>query len=201
MREFHLHHDGTTLTERELKLMFNFLDWVDTVRASPGQRYKPTWRPSEIDVIKSRLFWWIRSGHDPLPYPPPCAFSCPWYELITEEGNHSVYELGGLVTAGSYFRAEANGLDQVVVGQDFYDLIEQVSETEMILGFGPYRFRAFRDIELHADHIAALNPHRPEVRQETLDSDRDNMSRGWFLCRRKDLEGDPILKTEGDKQS
>jgi len=170
------HHDDLVIEDRDERLLYAFMTWVDTVRR---ERSDPAWMPSPIDVKKSRLFWWIRSGHEPLSSPPPCAFSCPWYEVVTEAGAHHVYNLF----------VNENHPDAVFVAQDRYELIEKRSDSEMLLGFGPYRFKVFRDIERHADVISAYNGHQEGMKEEILADDSGNLSKGWFIERTPELEG------------
>jgi len=173
-----LHHDDLVLNDRDLRLMRAYLKWVDTARKHNPVHYPATWTPTDADIAKSRLFWWIRSGHEPLPYPPPTAFSCPWYELITEPGNHGAYELYALHVDGKRF---AN------VAACLYEIISE-QEGKYTLGFGPYRFRAFRDPEAYAGEVQAANRHDPGAHQRMLDNMQDDPTKGWFLCRIDDTE-------------
>jgi hypothetical protein len=82
------HHGPPILTDRDLHILDAMVKWIATARAG----YKnPEWLPSEVDIRKSRLFWRLRSGKEPLPAPPPKAYSCPWYEVVEEERAHWAY--------------------------------------------------------------------------------------------------------------
>ena len=168
--------------ERNIRLMKAFVKWITTVRKV--SRYSENWMPSNVDIEKSRLFWWIRSGHEPLDYPPPCAYSCPWYEVVTEEGSHGTYEFNICTDDHPFYAGKVN------IAQAIYDLIEKVSDEEYIVGYGPYRFRAYRNVELHAKEIVAINPHysADKLYNKIIKQDKEDMSRGWYLERKKDLE-------------
>jgi len=193
------HHDSLVLNDRDLHLMSSYQLWIDTVRR---ERKTPEWLPSPIDIVKSRLFWWIRSGHDPLPYPPPTAYSCPWYELIVDGGNHDsfdtyFYKEKDVHDHGSITFNQLKDLPQeelqycfVALAQSRYDIYQITSDNEIIIGYGPYRFRCFRDIELSAKSIATINTHREydEVYKEILERWQKDGSKGWWIRRDKDLE-------------
>ena len=176
----HCHHDHLVLDERDMNLMRWYQLWIDTVRKA---KKTPEWLPSHADIMKSRLFWWIRSGHDPLPYPPPCAYSCPWYEVVTEDGNHGAMQFDILPE-----HSVAPG--KALISQSIYDVIEKRPDTEYIVGFGPYRFRAFRDIDLYAKKIATINPHQDydALYHRILNENLESFDTGWWLIRVKDLE-------------
>lgn len=180
MSEEHIHychHDTLALTERDITLMYAFQLWVDTVRKSP--RYSEAWLPSEIDIIKSRLFWWIRSGNTPLPHPPPTAYSCPWYEVITETGLHGALELSIMPPEG--FNGVFAG--KINISQCMYNLIDKISDEELIVGFGPYKWRATRSLELYAKRLALYNPRQPDIEVRILKEGFRDAYSGWFLER------------------
>lgn len=176
------------LDDRTQRLVKAFRLWVNTVRGTAkrgGYVYNETWLPGPIDCIKSRLFWWIRSGHEPLPFPPPTAYSCPWYEVITEQGNHHVYDLHEYPEGSMFYRKDK---PSVSISQSIYDILERKEDGSLILAYGPWRFRAFRDAEKHADVIGEYNKHDPTCRERVYESDKDDMNKCWFLCRLPELE-------------
>jgi len=71
--------------------------WLDKIKS----------KPSSADADHSALLFRVLSGKDPLPKPPPCRMSRPWYEL--GEGNpielHSdfdkIVEINGKVSVGN----------------------------------------------------------------------------------------------------
>ncbi len=186
----HCHHDELVLSERDISLMRHFLKWVDTAR----QTYGPGWAPSDIDMLKSRLFWWVRSGHDPLPYPPPTAYSCPWYEVVTDPGAHGALECR-VCESGDEFGV-LRSAPGVFVSQCWYELIEKRDDGSFIIGFGPYRFRAFRDRARMIDRAVSINGGRDEVAQWAAARFDESEREGWFLTRMHDLEPD-TLTTSG----
>lgn len=177
-----LHHDqeAVTLDESHLDLMRSFHLWVETVRKSPG--YSSNWEPSDIDIIKSRLFWRIRSGYQPLPWAPPRAYSCPWYEVVEDMGNHSCFDCWSKLKDG------AIAPKHWVIAQCLYDHIETREDNTHIVGYGKYRFLIFRDVAMEAKRIAELNPHNPDCEKRMLEDMSDEKSRGWFIRRMPELE-------------
>jgi hypothetical protein len=85
------HHGHPDLFERDIQLLQHYQKWLETAKATGLSHYQ-NWTPSYVDMLKSRLFWRIRSGKDPLPEAPPTAYSCPWYELIEVPGPHDIWE-------------------------------------------------------------------------------------------------------------
>ena len=90
-------------------------------------------------MLKSRLFWRIRSGKKPLALPPPTAYSCPWYELLEVPGPHDVWEEIRI--------HDINGKRVASVAQCLYD-VEHIDEdakfkTVYHLKFNTYTFMAW----------------------------------------------------------
>jgi hypothetical protein len=138
------HHGQPNLSNGDIELLQQMIIWIETVREHGSSiSYGKEWLPGYADMLKSRLFWRIRSGKNPLPHPPPTAFSCPWYEVVEEiERAHwvwqDVYKLGSHWPAGS-----------VSVAQCVYEQVDQPKkdesgkEIEYYVSFGPYNFRVF----------------------------------------------------------
>jgi hypothetical protein len=99
--------------------------------------------PSEADILKSRLFWRLRSGKEPLPTPPPTAYSCPWYELVEEPDRppwaHEVY---------------VND-DAVYVAQCHYRLAARLSDGRLLVEYGPFLFMAWAGTQRGGEHQPA----------------------------------------------
>ena len=129
------HHGTPDLTNRDITLLHHFRVWIDTVRAVKPKyegHYGPQWLPGPIDILKSRLFWRIRSGKKPLDFPPPTCYSCPWYEVVEiSDYAHSIGEEN----------RETSG-NRLVVAQDCYDILEK-HDNYWIVSFGPYKFKAW----------------------------------------------------------
>ncbi len=135
------HHGIPDLTQRDITLLEAHALWVKTAIAAGS--YPVGWMPHHPDWIKSRLFWRIRSGKQPLEYPPPTCYSCPWYELIEmPEVSHSTYEIVRTVDFLS------NDIKSVIVAQCRYVYISgpmdnPTQENPMIIKYGQYKFRAW----------------------------------------------------------
>ena len=77
------HHGTPELFERDIKLLENYQLWVKTATDAAQKEFERTgyessymkdkWIPSVPDMLKSRLFWRIRYGLQPLPAAPPTA--------------------------------------------------------------------------------------------------------------------------------
>lgn len=130
------HHGTPDLFERDIKLLLDYQKWVKTVRESGYTQYTD-WTPSHIDMLKSRLFWRIRSGKEPLSSPPPTCYSCPWYELIEVPGPHDVWEVIRV-----YSTDEGYNKPTAYVAQSAYNVIEQDPDF-LILEKNGYKFKAW----------------------------------------------------------
>lgn len=138
------HHGPPILTEREYQTCNAMLKWIETARNSGGFGYGPDWLPTSVDIIKSRLFWRIRSGKEPLEYPPPRAYSCPWYEVVEDGKPHSLWE-------GVYISKDLalhEGKPIAIIAQCGYAIDRMndklpLSEPEVV-GYGPWRFKVWK---------------------------------------------------------
>ena len=128
-------HGVPDLLNRDIRLLEAYTTWVETVRKETNT---PNWLPHYPDWVKSRLFWRIRSGKEPLEYPPPTCFSCPWYELIEIPEAHVSFDP---------VRTYDDGKNVAYVAQCRYEVIQKASmdgeENAATLGYGPYRFKAW----------------------------------------------------------
>ena len=125
------HHGTPDLFETDVKLLNDCMEWIHTARKS--EKYGPQWLPSTVDFLKSRLFWRIRSGKKPLKHAPPCAYSCPWYELIEEDRPHWIWEEVRVYPHGF----SDNGRPSVTVAQSRYDFLEKRGDGSLLLAFAP----------------------------------------------------------------
>lgn len=130
------HHGAPDLFERDIKLLLDYQKWVNTVRATGLTRYT-NWTPGYVDILKSRLFWRIRSGKDPLPEAPPCAYSCPWYEVIEVPGPHDVWEEIRTYGPGNGYETET-----AYVAQERYQVLEKNGST-LTLKYNCYKFKSW----------------------------------------------------------
>ena len=132
--------------EETLVTLEMMLKWIRTVRDAVFFN-TPPFIPSRVDLIKSRLFWRIRSGKEPLKFPPPCAYSCPWYELIDEpERAHWAYECyvhkpGDDSFWGTLKKAVAHIAQTAYTVETWSDEENSIPET---VSFGEYLFKVFK---------------------------------------------------------
>lgn len=96
-----------------------------------------------FDIVdeKSALFARLLEGKKPFIFPPPCAYSYPWYEVIEESGPFNL-------------SLEARDLDeiiwenlseeqQVLIEQTPWKLLEKTSENEVRVTFGKWEELGF----------------------------------------------------------
>ena len=170
-----LYLDAKSKSEQEIKTVHNMVRWIEITRRERYAMYKQedqlTWLPHNIDMLKSRLFWRLRSGKDPLPYPPPTAFSCPWYELIEDDRAHWAYDCyihkpGEQGLWGRHTGPIAN------IGQCLYNVETWSDKEETIpfsVSYGPYLFRTYLGpFETHQ-----YNPQDKSIKVITL--------QGWWI--------------------
>lgn len=182
---YYLHHDGTVIEGTHVTLMRAYHLWVETVRRvnrSPYPGYGQDWEPSDVDIVKSRLFWRIRSGYAPLPWAPPCAYSCPWYELVEDLGNHAAFDCWRHSDDDPHFPGTW------VIAQTPYQHIETLPDNRHVVGFGEYRFELHRDPAAEAKRIGDLNKHLPNCEAERYEEIKDDPNKGWFIRRIPDRE-------------
>lgn len=131
------HHGPPVFTERDLHVSRAVVQWIATARKARSKAfvsfgYDKDWLPAEVDMRKSRLFWRLRSGKKPLPEPPPCAYSCPWYEVVEEDRPHGAYEM-------TVHDGKAH------IAQCAYEIEEMNGTEPSIVKFNCYRFKVWRD--------------------------------------------------------
>lgn len=150
--------------------------WISTARAAGYGG--PDWLPTEADIHKSALFERLRSGKDPLPFPPPIGLACPWYAVVEDPNPHHVGALNGMM--GPWFGGDARWGDLIPDGyvsvlQNTYKIVSRAGEEDYIVrdchcGLTPYRWRLWLDREWR-------HPTRPG-------------NGGWFLQRVSDGESE-----------
>jgi hypothetical protein len=122
------HHGPPVLTRRDVAICQAMSRWIDIAR----EKYGPDWLPAGADIEKSRLFWRLRSGKEPLDHPPPCAFSCPWYEVI-EEPHRPHWAFEAWEMEGAFY-----------IAQNPYEVLERNAQgVPSRVGFGPWSFRCW----------------------------------------------------------
>lgn len=130
------HHGEPILSQESFLLCQQMALWIDTARKAGGNMLGRDWLPSAADIIKSRLFWRIRSGKRPLDHPPPRAYSCPWYEVVEEDRPHWAYEISDSPLS------HEKGM--VYIAQCAYKVLEYGEDGKAtVVGFGPYKFKVW----------------------------------------------------------
>lgn len=139
------HHGDPILTMRDLNISRAVVAWIEIARKKYGQ----DWLPSDADFMKSRLFWRLRTGIKPLKYPPPTAFSYPWYEVVEQKDRpHWAYELHAY-PAGSnmivgYDIGNSDGI--AFISQCPYLVSKWADDSKLVpeeVTYGDYRFKVF----------------------------------------------------------
>lgn len=91
-----------------------------------------------IDVLdeKSALFARLLEGKNPFIYPPPCAYSYPWYEVIEDNGPWTL----SLETQKfeEIVWENLHGEQQVLIEQTPWKIISKISENEIKVTFGKW---------------------------------------------------------------
>lgn len=131
--------DSTTRTDYEIAIAV--VTWIKTARAA-GYATND-WLPRDPDIYKSALFERLRAGKEPLKFPPPRGYACPWYALVEDRGPHFV----GHGDHGPYARAE----NEIIIMQNSYEILERRGAEDMIVRDShhaistPYRFHLWFD--------------------------------------------------------
>jgi hypothetical protein len=138
--ENHSHH-GTgesILSKRDLFIAQCVTQWTVIARTFGGFGYGSAWLPTGADFTKSRLFWRLRAGKEPLPHPPPTCYSCPWYEVVEEVSPHWTHD------------CVVMGPDELIkertayIGQCGYGIEKETDGVPEIVTFGPWRFKVWK---------------------------------------------------------
>lgn len=91
---------------------------------------------------KSALFGRLLSGKNPLLYPPPCAYSYPWYDVIEESGPWSLsFESENLE---EIILENLNGESHILIEQTPWKVLDKISGTEVIVTFGNWEQLGFK---------------------------------------------------------
>lgn len=139
----------TPTTSNDLDTARAVVTWIRTARAAGYGG--PDWWPSDADVAKSALFERLRSGKEPLEFPPPVAFSCPWYAVVEDHEPHYVGNGPGF---GPYFYQDGELMGtqgQVNLFQNHYGVVEKTTDQDMVVRDvrhqTPYLFRLWFDAD------------------------------------------------------
>lgn len=96
-----------------------------------------------FDIVdeKSALFARLLNGKLPLIYPPPCAYSYPWYEVIEDNGPfHLSLEARHIE---EILWENLSYEKQVLIEQTPWTVIQQISEDEIKVTFGKWQELGF----------------------------------------------------------
>jgi len=134
-------------SEDDFRLVVNLISWIRTARKWRYNAFQPKgdWLPGAPDVLKSRLFWRLRTGQDPLDYPPPTAFSCPWYELIEDNRAHWAYEAFVFVPKDGSRIGDEIEAPVMSIAQCSYVVVDMADGVPSKVSFGPYVFKVWKD--------------------------------------------------------
>ncbi len=161
-----------SITDDEMTLCQQMVRWLEI-----RKKWQPEepWLPTEADISKSALFERLRSGGEPLEFPPPIGLACPWYAVVEDPRPHYIgtgrndiyinckWDDPIFGPEGSWLKA-----GEVQLIQHTYRIVERRTETEVIVADGwretPYRFRLWLD----PDHDPKFH-HKPGIRG------------GWFI--------------------
>ena len=164
-----------SITEEELVLCQQMRVWIETARE--WGKYAPDWLPSHPDMVKSALFERLRSGLQPLEYPPPIGYACPWYAIVEDQGPHQVAEKEG----------EPFGIiwqdDRVHLLGNMYRIVSLTKHNDMIVRDAyhdtPYRFHLWFDPEFSR----TISPYHPSTKTTT-----QTVTLGMWLMRNIEFE-------------
>lgn len=120
------------------------LKWLK-IREENGISFPTELIQFEIDIRKSALLTRMLGGKDPLPEPPPKAFSYPWYSLI-EQGEGDPFEV---VEVDPFEVVEVGkDLTRILIDQHIWDVIKKISDTEYQITYngeqGKFRWKLWR---------------------------------------------------------
>ena len=137
-----------SLTRIEADMCRITVQWISIVRS---ENYPDNWLPTDADMAKSALFERLRGGLEPLPRPPPCGMSCPWYALVEDAGPH--YAGSGYFAPLFSDKDSLIGENRVSVFQNTYDILSREADGSFLLADAfhlprtPWTFRLFYNDE------------------------------------------------------
>jgi hypothetical protein len=124
--------------------------WIKTVRAAGPGVVMVSWLPSENEIKKSALLARLLAGKNPLPYPPPCAYSYPWYAIV-EDIEPTIIK----IKSGLEIWFHSDGLF-VNINQNKYSIIEKFADKIMVIRDDqketPYRFLLWWEDRYSPEH-------------------------------------------------
>jgi hypothetical protein len=136
---------------KEVDILFRVLE----IRQENGMDFPNDLNHLKITIRKSALFHRMMEGKEPLPEPPPRAFSYPWYEII-EDGYgypHEVWE----ATEKAFVDFPAIGIDQSI-----WKLIEKLGDNDYIVSYLYGKDQKVSESKWHVYPIASRVPQNPK---------------------------------------
>ena len=148
----------------DLELFAKIMRWLQI-----RHQWNPAgpWLPSVADIYKSALLERMMSGYEPLSYPPPVGYSCPWYAAVEDAGPHFLGPDTDIehpnkiknwrssnADMAVYFKFQwgepsKSGERLLLVMQHFYYVVEEIDSEHYIIRDAsyetPYRFRLYYD--------------------------------------------------------
>lgn len=143
------------ISQEDVELCIKMRTWIEIARKSFNN---PTWLPTDSDIYKSALLERLRNGLEPLAFPPPLGYSCPWYALIDDKQPHLIGD-GSNIDHPNKLPRDRQSWNEVCfdpwitgtvyIFQSTYDIVEQSSLEDYILKDHvhdtAYRFRLYFD--------------------------------------------------------
>lgn len=123
-------------TEDEANHYDLILEWLRIVKRSRNDSLEYH-IPTDIDWRKSALFHRMREGKKPLKYPPPRAYSYPWYGIIEDLTPHPIKDDNIFMSSDK----------EIIICQCPYDIVEKRSNVDFTLKCGNYVFRMWKQFE------------------------------------------------------
>lgn len=88
---------------------------------------------------KSALFARLLEGKQPLPFPPPCSYSYPWYGVIEDAGPWAIGPTSDAKVLDELkYTDESSGEVRILINQASWLLVSEQSTTEAIVTFNKW---------------------------------------------------------------
>lgn len=139
-------------TPKEVENLFKVLE----IRLENGYDFPRDLNHLKISIRKSALFHRLMEGKEPLPIPPPRAYSYPWYNLI-EDGYGYPFEVWE-ATDKAFVNFPAVGIDQSI-----WKLIEKIGENDFIVSYLYGKDHKVSDTKWHVYQIGCRVPQSPQL--------------------------------------
>ena len=128
---------GTTISDEQRKACRAVVRWLQ-IRGKWNEDYNAEWLFSlDVDMDHSALLGRLLDGKKLLAFPPPRAYSYPWYQLA---------EKGHCLDLRIHFHA-LNDKNYVGIEQTLWEILERIDERTYIVKYreGCPRYRLFHE--------------------------------------------------------